>query len=90
MARNKLAGKCKGKSRSAKFYCKNKKARAKKKAYDKKFHATKARKKYRAALNKFNRKKGKKGDNKDASHTKRGNLVLEHYKKNRARNRSKK
>lgn len=90
MARNKLAGKKKGKSRSAKYYQKNKKARDKKKAYDKKYHSSKARKKYRAALNKFNRKKGRKGDNKDASHTKRGKLVLERMSKNRARNRGKK
>ena len=90
MARNKLAGKKKGKSKSAKYYQKNKKARDKKKAYDKKYHSSKARRKYRASLNKFNKKNGKKGDNKDASHTKRGKLVLEHYKKNRKRNRGKK
>tara|TARA_R100000808_G_scaffold24570_1_gene56958 strand:+ start:1755 stop:2015 length:261 start_codon:yes stop_codon:yes gene_type:complete len=71
--RNKLAGK--GKKRSS----------ARKKAYDTKYHATKARKKYRARLNKANRTKpNKKGY--DKSHTKSGKLVNERQSANRARN----
>ena len=55
MARNSLAGKGTGKSRTAKFYAKNKKSRDKKKAYDKKYHSSTERKKYRASLNKANK-----------------------------------
>tara|TARA_R100000329_G_scaffold151023_2_gene145571 strand:+ start:335 stop:640 length:306 start_codon:yes stop_codon:yes gene_type:complete len=74
--RNGLAGK--GKSKSS----------AKKKAYDTKYHSTPARKRYRAALNKANRKAGTygNGDKKDMSHTKSGRLVKESQSKNRARN----
>lgn len=74
--RNGLAGK--GKS----------KASAKKKAYDTKYHSTPARKKYRAELNRANRKAGTygNGDKKDMSHTKKGKLVKEAQSKNRARN----
>ena len=71
--RNKLAGKGKGKSS------------ARKKKYDAKYHATPARKKYRARLNKANKSKpNKKGY--DKSHTKSGRLVNEKQGKNRARN----
>ena len=45
MARNTLAGKGKGKSRSAKYYAKNPKARKKKQEYDKKYHSSPERKK---------------------------------------------
>lgn len=52
-----------------------------------KFQASKKRKKYRAALNKYNRKRGTygNGDGKDASH--RGNKIVgfEKAKKNRGR-----
>tara|TARA_R100000951_G_C2628099_1_gene176701 strand:- start:80 stop:367 length:288 start_codon:yes stop_codon:yes gene_type:complete len=59
-----------------------------KRAYDKKYHATTARKKYRAALNAKNKKAGTygNGDGKDMSHTKSGKLVKERRKRNRARN----
>lgn len=59
-----------------------------KKAYDKKYHATKERKKYRAALNRANKKAGTygNGDKKDMSHTKCGALVRESQKNNRGRN----
>ncbi len=90
MARNKLAGKINGKSKSSKQYAKNPKSRKKKLEYDKKYSSSEERKKYRVKLNLFNRKKGKKGDGKDASHTKNGKLVLEGQSKNRARNRAKK
>ncbi len=63
-----------------------------KKAYDKKFHKTKERKKYRAELNKKNRDAGTygNGDNKDVSHKKDGSTEMESQSKNRARNRGKK
>jgi len=59
---------------------------------EKKYQSTEKRKKYRAALNKANRKAGTYGnkDGKDMSHTKKGRLVKESQSKNRARNRGKK
>jgi len=89
MARNRLAGTRRGKSRSAKYYQKNPKARAKKNRYNKKYHSTGARKKYRKLLQAINRKKGTHGnmDCKDESHTSSGKTVKEHFSKNRARNR---
>jgi len=59
---------------------------------DKKYQATEERKRYRAALNRANRKAGTygNGDGKDMSHTKDGKLVKESQSKNRARNRGKK
>ena len=88
MARNTIAGKRNGSSRTAKFYAKNKKSRDKKKAYDTKYHSSTERRKYRASLNKANKKSklSKKGDKKDMSHTRGGNLILEAQKRNRARN----
>ena len=92
MARNTLAGKSTGKSKSAKYYAKNTKARKKKKDYDTAYHKSEERKKYRAKLNKANRKAKTYGnkDKKDMSHTKKGKLVKERQSKNRARNRGKK
>jgi len=92
MARNELAGKGKGKSRSAKYYASNPEARKKKQEYDKKYHSSSKRRKYRAELNAKNRKSGTygNGDGKDMSHTKKGKLVKEKQSKNRARNRGKK
>jgi hypothetical protein len=60
--------------------------RKKKIAYDKAYHATKERKKYRAELNKANKSVGSKGDGKDMSHSKNGKLTLESAKRNRSRN----
>lgn len=59
-----------------------------KRAYDKKYHQTTARKKYRAKLNKANRDAGTygNGDGKDMSHTKKGKFKLEISRLNRARN----
>ena len=59
---------------------------------EKGYQSTLARKRYRAALNKANRKAGTYGnkDGKDMSHTKKGKLVKESQSKNRARNRGKK
>ena len=90
MARNKLAGTTVGKSKSAKYYQKNPEAKKVKETYNKKYGATKFRKIYRTLLAKINRKKGKKGDGKDVSHTKDGGTVLEPQGANRARNRGKK
>jgi len=61
-------------------------------SYDKEYQSSPARKRYRAALNKANRKAGTYGnkDGKDMSHTKKGKLVKECQSKNRARNRGKK
>ena len=74
------------KSASAKYFAANPEARKKKNEYNTKYHATEERKKYRAELNKENRKRGVKGDGKDMSHTKSGKMVLESASKNRARN----
>ncbi len=56
--------------------------------YDKEYHSTEERKKYRAELNKANRKAGTYGnkDGVDMSHTKSGKLVKEKASTNRARN----
>lgn len=88
MARNSLAGTKKGTSASARRYQNDPKARSKKKEYDKKYHATTERKKYRAELNRENRKRGTygNGDGKDVSHKKNGKTTLESQKQNRARN----
>ena len=77
-------------SKSTKHYRKNKESYKKKKKYDSEYSSSEERKKNRVKLNLFNRKKGKKGDKKDASHTKSGGLILESQSKNRARNRGKK
>jgi len=90
MARNKLAGTKVGKSKSAKYYQDNPDAKKKKDEYNAKYGASLSRKLYRAFLNAMNKKKGKKGDGKDVSHTKKGDTVLEPQGKNRARNRGKK
>ena len=75
------------KSRTAKYYASNPKARAKKASYDTKYHSTPSRKKYRSELNAARKKRkiyGRGGP--DMSHTKRGTLVRESASKNRARN----
>lgn len=86
--RNTLAGSKKGKSRSAKYLQKNKKARDKKKAYDTEYHKSPERRKYRAALNAANKKKGTYGnkDGKDESHDSKGRTRKENQSTNRARN----
>ena len=74
------------KSKSAKYYASNPKAKAKKKKYDTAYGSTAERKKYRAELNAARKKRkiyGKGGP--DMSHTKRGTLVRESASKNRAR-----
>ena len=61
-------------------------------SYDKEYQSSPGRKKYRAELNKANRKSGTYGnkDGMDKSHTKSGKMVSESQSKNRARNRGKK
>ena len=61
-------------------------------SYDKEYQSTPGRKKYRAELNKANRKAKTYGnkDKMDMSHTKSGKMVKEKQSKNRARNRGKK
>lgn len=74
------------KSRTAKYYASNPKARAKKKKYDTKYHSSAERKKYRAELNAARKKRGIAGKGGgDLSHTRSGKLVRESPSRNRAR-----
>jgi hypothetical protein len=77
--RNTLAGKGKGA---------NHKGTGRDYSKEKAYQSSPERKKYRADLNKANRKAGTYGnkDKKDLSHTKSGELVKESQSKNRARN----
>ena len=86
--KNTLAGTKAGKSESAKYFQDNPEARKKKDAYNKAYHATPERRKYRVRLNKKNRDEGTYGnkDGKDMSHTKAGDLIKERQSDNRARN----
>jgi hypothetical protein len=88
MARNSLAGKSTGTSKSAKYFASHPEARKKKNAYNTEYHAAPSRVKYREELNAANRKSGTygNGDGKDKSHTKKGALVNEKASTNRARN----
>ena len=74
-------------SRSAKYYRDNPEARKKKVEYDKEYHSTEERKKYRAELTRERRKRGIDGKGgKDVSHKKDGSTTMESRSKNRARN----
>jgi len=76
---------------TAAYYRKNPKARAKKKAYDTKYHKSAKRRKYRSELNQERRKRGIAGKGgKDVSHKRGGGYTLENPSKNRARNRGRK
>jgi hypothetical protein len=88
MARNTLAGKSKGKSKSAKYFASNPDARKKKNEYNSEYHSTEERKNYRVKLNKANRNSNTYGnkDGLDKSHTTSGKLVSEKQSTNRARN----
>ena len=59
--------------KTKKYYDSNPEAYEKKKEYDKEYHSTEERKKYRAFLNKKNRQAGKygNGDGKDYDHDER-------------------
>lgn len=79
MARNTLAGKGTGRYN---------KSTGRDYDYDKEYQSSEERKRYRVRLNKKNREAGTYGnkDGKDASHTKRGKLVMEPKSINRSRN----
>lgn len=85
--RNKLAGTKKGTSKSAKYFQdpKNIASKKKKDAYNKAYHATPERKKYRADLQKKNREAGThgNGDNKDMGHVSKTKTVPQNASKNR-------
>lgn len=73
--------------KSAAYYRKNPEARAKKASYDKAYHSTPERKKYRAKLAKERRRRGVMGKGgSDVSHTKGGGTKMENASRNRARN----
>ena len=77
--------------KTAQFYRDNPEAKKKKAETDKKFNAKPEQKAKRRELSKERTKRGIMGKGgKDLSHTKKGGLVLEDPKKNRARNRGKK
>jgi|TARA_R110000822_G_scaffold18852_9_gene61903 hypothetical protein len=84
--RNKIAGTKTGASRSAKYYQENPEARAKKESYDREYHSTEERKKYRANLNKKNREKGTygNGDKKDVAHKSKTKTRMQSQSSNRA------
>ena len=90
MARNQLAGKRTGKSRSAKYYANNPEARKKKNAYDTEYNKKRSSVKKRVECNAYNRKKGTygNGDGLDASHKSGGKGIkgMEKASNNRARN----
>lgn len=74
------------KSKSAKYYASNSKARAKKKRYDTTYGSTAERKEYRKKLARARRARGMMGQGgSDLSHTKKGTLVREKPSSNRAR-----
>jgi len=83
--RNKLAGTKRGKSRTAKFYQENPEARKKRDEYNKEYHSTSARKRYRAVLQAINREKGNhgNGDGMDESHVSKTKTVKQSQSKNR-------
>lgn len=75
------------KRKTAKFYASNSDSYKKKLEYDKKYNATKKRRKYRADLARERTARGimGKGGN-DVSHTVNGGYKLENPSRNRARN----
>lgn len=74
-------------SKTAQYYRDNPEARKKRIKQQTKYASSDEQKKYRAELNKANRKLGsKKGDGKDASHNKNGKITLEKATTNRKRN----
>lgn len=83
--RNKLAGTKKGKSRTARFYQDNPDARKKRDEYNKEYHSTPARRKYRAVLQAINRENGTHAnhDNKDVAHTSKTKTISQDQSKNR-------
>lgn len=86
MARNRLAGTKRGKSRTARFYQTHPEAAKKRDKYNKKYHSTPARKKYRAVLQAINRRNGTHGnlDGLDVAHTSAHTTKSQDQSKNRA------
>lgn len=86
--RNHNAGKFTGMSPSARYFANHPQARAKKNAYDKKYHSTDERTLYRAMLNRANKldPTNKIGDGKDAAHNKNGNVKQQDRSLNRSFN----
>ena len=77
----------KNKRRTAAYYASNPEARKKKAAYDKKYHSTPERRKYRAELSAERRARGIHGKGGgDLSHTTGGGFRREDPSTNRARN----
>lgn len=77
--------------RTQTYYDNNPEARAKKAKYQAHYNKKPGQSEYRAECNKGRSDLGlKKGDKRDASHTKNGGMVAEDRSKNRARNRGKK
>ena len=73
--------------RTAKYYRDNPEAAAKHRAYQRKYNKKKGQSAYRSDCNKKRSELGlKKGDKRDASHTKSGGAVAENRKANRGRN----
>lgn len=77
----------KNKRRTADYYAANPEARKKKAAYDKKYHSTKERKRYRAELWAEREARGVAGrGGRDVSHASGGGFKMEDSSRNRARN----
>lgn len=75
------------KRRTAAFYAKNPEARKKKASYDKRYHSTEERRKYRAELSAERRARGIDGKGgRDLSHAAGGGFKRENPSTNRARN----
>jgi hypothetical protein len=76
-----------GQSKTSKYYKENPKAAEKHRAYQRELNKKPEQKKYRAECASGRKELGlKKGDSRDASHTKSGRMVAEHRSANRARN----
>lgn len=77
----------KNKRRTATFYAKNPEARKRKAAYDKKYHSSEERRRYRAELSAERRARGIEGKGgRDLSHAAGGGFKRESASANRARN----
>lgn len=84
--RNDLAGTKTGKSKTARYYQENPKARKKKIKYDMKYNDTEERRKYRRDLERINRKNGTSGnhDGKDVAHISKTKTISQSQSVNRA------
>jgi len=72
--------------KTAKYYKENPEAKAKRNAYQREYNKSDEAKKHRAECNAGRKELGlKKGDKRDASHTKNGKMVAEDRKVNRSR-----